>query len=610
MKKNNFSFLILIKTISFSLFFFIFCHNGQTAVPYFSSFLQNLDQFTSFGDVSLTTTGAKLSLENSDFSALSPNFAPIPLHEAYAYQLQFSLENFQLGDQFEFRYLFFTNGDYHAFRCQVASEQNFYCYLLAQTQTSQEILLPSAHYSSKLFANHRRYTLKIYQNATKFQVELWSTDNPNLGKVNTWQHYFYRYYNQENFFPPAIVLAKNLYSANVTQKTAALILHQFQTTPADFLLQLNLWPSYQTDVNWREQILGTTAQTDSPQTIGEIGCALTSATMIFNYYHYSFLPDGSPLDPAGLNHWLTQQPDGYFNHNLLNWQALVRLSTQLHQQYWREQSQLFPKFEYRYVKNEVEDFYWQTNYLYSSLELSQPLIAEVPGHFIVTNGLTMDNQIQVIDPYYPQVKTYNDLDQYRRAQIYNFRHFIPSYTDQSYLIVNVLGKNSFSFANSLDVKYYAVPLYEPTANGENSLIGYQYLIPQPPTGQYKIILSPPNNQNNQFQIFAYNHQGQVEFYPSSSTFIAQSGEVIAINFDKNLEENFAQFTDTFHHHDSWFVFDKQVVWPNQFIRLQFDYLNNKSFFHLADFYRLYYLEKNLISYKLSEQLLNFWQNQL
>ncbi len=593
----------------FLFLLFFFNASVQASVPYFSSFLTNLDQFTSFGEVNLVNEGAKLSLQNSDFSALSPNFAPVDIHDHYSYQLQFSLENFQVGDQFEFRYLFLTNGNYHAFRCQIVNEQNFTCHLIAQSSTEKAALTTDNNYSSRLFSNNRRYTLKLYQNEYTFNVEIWPTDEPEIGRAHAWENYLYRYFSQENVFPPAIVLAKNLHGNDITQNTAALTLHQFQANDADFLLQLNVWPSYQTDENWRQQILGTTDQTATPQTIGEIGCALTSAAMIFNYYHYSFLPDGSPLDPAGLNSWLIHQPDGYINHNLLNWQALTRLSTQLHQKYWLDQARLFPKFEYRFVNPKNEDIWWQPSYLYSSLDAGQPLIAEIPGHFIVANGITMDNQIQIIDPYYPQVKTYDDLAAYNRKKIYNFRHFVPSYTDQSFIIINVIGRTAFSFAKDIGTKYYTVPLYELNSSSNSVLIGYQYLIPQPPAGQYKIILFAPNTPS-QFQIFAYNHQGMVEFYPSYSAPVSSNGEIVSIDFDKNLDDNFAFFTDERHHHDHWFVFDKQISWPNQFIRLQFDYLINQEFFALADLYRLHYLERNIISYKLSEQLLNFWQNQL
>lgn len=603
MKKIS-SFLLLL------LFSYLFFSPTQAVVPYFSQFLDKLDPFTVFGEVNLVATGAKLSLQSSDFSALSPRFAPVATSDQYAYQLQFSLENFQLGDQFEFRYLFFAEDNYHAFRCQVVSQQNFTCRLIAQTSSAQEIVIPSTNYNARLFSNQRHYTLKIYQDEFTFQTELWPTDDPETGRIVAWENFLYHYNYPDNLFPPALVLARTLHSQAITQSNAAIILHQFQLTSANFLLQLNVWPSYQTDQNWRHHILGTTGQTNAPQTIGEIGCALTSAAMIFNYYHYSFSPNGNPLDPAGLNDWLIQQPDGYINHNLLNWQALTRLSNQLHQQLWQNQGQLFPKFEYRYINTNVQDPWWQPSYLHSSLDINQPLIAEVPGHFVVTNGITMNNQIQVIDPYYPQVKTYQDLGAYGRRKILNFRHFVPSYTDQSYIIVNVIGKNNFSFANDIDVKYHTVPLFELNPSGENLLIGYQYLIPQPPTGKYKIILFTPHNSTNKFQIFAYNHQGKTEFYPAYNAPVSENGEIITIDFDKNREENFASFTDTYHHHDQWFVFKQQVSWPNQFIRLQFDYLVSRNFFQLAEFYRQHYLNREIISYQFSEQLLNFWQNQL
>ncbi len=55
------------------------------------------------------------------------------------------------------------------------------------------------------------------------------------------------------------------------------------------------------------------------------GCALTSAAMVFKYYGYEKLPDGSALNPGTLNNWLKAN-NGYTRIGEVNWIALSTLS--------------------------------------------------------------------------------------------------------------------------------------------------------------------------------------------------------------------------------------------------------------------------------------------
>ncbi len=592
-----------------SNFFLFFVSSTFAQSTFFEAHLSNIDRFQGFGEIFLSQHGARLSLAGANFSALSPNLNPPASTQDYAYQVQLTPKNFRSGDQWEFRYFFLPDGSYHSFRCTLQADQIFACQLIKQTAIQA---FPFGTVTSHLTlpANNQSYTLLLSQNQNQFKVQFWPTDAPESGRLLAYIDDFYptKLASTPNLYPPALVLDRNL----TTNDDATLIWHYFRFATPDQFVATDVWPYYQTDPQWRNKILGHTDQNPDPQTIGEIGCALTSAVMLFHYYHYSFLPDGSPLTPASLNDWLKNQPDGYINANLLNWQALTRLSTQLHQQYHLSGNSSFPKFEYQFIRGPANDYYWQSVYSFTSLEAAQPLIAEITGHFIVVNKTTLDGQIGIIDPYYPEITALYDQPS-SREKIYNFRRFVPSYTDQSYFILNIIGQArvEFTFQNQ-PLRYEKIPLYQLQTDSDASevLLGYQYLVPKPTTGHYSIRLSAAT-LDSQFSFFTYNQNGTLHAFPSASESISPLvGEWFEFDFDKTLDTDFSVFTDNYHHFDTWSYFSQKLSWPHQFIRLQFDHLVNHQLFLLADFYRRHYLERQLISSDLSNQLSLFWQNQV
>lgn len=604
------SFIPLWTLSALLLFLFPNTLQAQTTPDlYFANYGQSLTDYTTFGSVTL---GEQIDLSltaEQTFSAVSPNFTPPALHDDFAYELQFSLTDFTLEDQFEFRYFFFPDGSFNSLRCTVTKVNALTCALFETTGngTTQFAKLPSTVNGAANPSVNTRYTLKLFQNANVFKINLWPTDQANTGQYMYYHYHLSQDNTHLNVFPPALVLTQTE-NASLAAKIG---LHQFLYSHSHYLTNLNLWPSAQTDPLWQDQILGHTGTTDQPQTIGEIGCALTSAAMIFNYYHYHTLPDGTTLDPDGLNQWLIKQKDGYVNKNLLNWQALTRLSTQLHQQYHLSDSQFFPKFEYKYVKDDTTAINWEVNYLNTGIHYYQePLILEIPGHFLVSDGITPDETFQIKDPYYTTRHFQSD---YPSGLIpISFRRLVPSFTDQSYLIINVLGQSKVRFTNGLGhyVKYSTTPLYSPNSTGGQSVIvGYQYLIAQPADDTYRISLSSPAT-DSRFSIFAYNIAGEVATFLNEEVAIHPDGETIKVTLHKNESIDFAIFDDLNRRHQTWIDFAAGLTWPWQFLHWQFNFLVEHEQFTLADFYRQNYLSRNLISQDLSDQLHQFWQNQL
>lgn len=614
MSKKTFSHLFAISLFCCLGFFYFSTRAAAAPITYFNSYLQHArnlnDQFYSWGEIFLGEQGARLALTDTDFSALSPKISPLPaLDGAYAHQLDFQLHNFQPGDQFEFRYLFLPDSSYQSLRCQVDSHYLLNCQVIKQTASQSLPFLRVTQHGALNLQAGSHLSLILYQNQNFFFLKLWSSDQAEFARFLVKTTDLTPYQQKAALFAPALVLDQQL----TTQKTAGLTLSHWQTTSADFTQTLALWPVYQTDPNWSQEILGHTAASGNPQTIGEIGCALTSSVMIFHHYHYHFLPDGQPLNPSTLNHWLTQQPDGYIDNNLLNWQALTRLSRQLQKQQLAQNphSSIFPKLEFQVITGNPNDSYWQETFIFSKVQAGEPIIAELPGHFIVFHGHAYNlANFLVVDPYYPQIQTFLQEQTYHRFYIYGLRYLRPSQTDQSYIIVNVLGDRQLFINSAATSQFQVIALRQPVAAGENSqTVGRQYLLAKPPTGTYHFHFTS-GSDTSQFSIFAYNQKGEVNPFPYDQSPISPEGESITLHFDSTSETDFAIFIDNLDHHQTWWTFNQSLSWPSQLLRLQFTYLVSHRLFATAEIYRRDYTDRGLLSPELSNQLFSFWQKQL
>ena len=174
---------------------------------------------------------------------------------------------------------------------------------------------------------------------------------------------------------------------------------------------LNVIDLKQYDVLWKNVIYDTAENWTSHPSIERWGCALTSASMILNYYGYNILPDA-------LNTWLKNQPDGYLSNGLVNWIAITRYSKIF-------SSSGKPALEYKRLGND-------SNILINELAHSRPAILEVPNHFIVAKSQT-ESSFGINDPAYsnkPTLLSYSNTFK-------SLRNFTPSYTDLSYVLLTI-----------------------------------------------------------------------------------------------------------------------------------------------------------------------------
>ena len=191
--------------------------------------------------------------------------------------------------------------------------------------------------------------------------------------------------------------------------------------PQEKNLHVSLWK--QSDPTWKfsEYDHASLWAAGDAITMQRWGCAVTSMAMILRYYGMTTLPDGQLLTPLTLNNWLKAQRDGFINGGSVNWLAVTRLT--------REISSILgtPKLEYAWISNALAT-------AKNEITNNRPVIMQLPGHFLVGDGIPVDNStILIKDPAY----TYTRLDQHERdgRPLQSVRQFVPSHTDLSYLQV-------------------------------------------------------------------------------------------------------------------------------------------------------------------------------
>ena len=261
----------------------------------------------------------------------------------------------------------------------------------------------------------------------------------------------------------------------------------------------------QNDLSWGENEYDQASQWvggAQPTTISRWGCALTSLTMLLNYYGYQNLPEGIPLNPGTLNDWLNQQPEGYLFQGWLNWRVIGKLTQQLSQ----ASAELnLPVLEFSYESISEDQ---QNNWLSLNSYQQQPSILQVPSHFVVHNGYDFDESSAIInDPLFEHqlLTTYDN-------QFISARVFQPSQTDISGL--TVAGKPGLkAILKQGEQLFDSQPFldqYLTTSDFTTHLSTgwWVYDWPKLSSGDYKLLLSNPGWQEKDFVVLATAQTGE------------------------------------------------------------------------------------------------------
>ncbi|MBQ6436375.1 hypothetical protein IJJ27_02310 [bacterium] len=455
----------------------------------------------------------------------------------YWYLYEISLQNFAVGDSFELIALVTAEGEEISFECRKNEQLILACtaYEKPPGQAKEhlkDLVWEEVGQPGWLADEGARIQVLLYRFGESLLLASWPRDlaRQEDSWARVWLSQPIDFWEQSEQQPQL-----KLSRVNVNSSQASLSVYQFMYADDDYQLQAQVPYLSQRDQRWASELVGS-----SEQTIGEIGCLLTDVVMVLNYYGYYLFPDGTLLTPASLNAWLQSQPDGYVAGNLLNFVALGRLSTLLHRDYV-EQGLNYPKLEYSYRDND-----WiyarQVPLSLSLFAHGQPAIVEVPGHFVVATGTDDFYNWQLADPYYgeqmPDMNAYVAQGKYLRS----VRRLTPSYTDQSYLVVNVLTSANENATVQIwdrvaqkEIEAQEVPLYQV---GTDEYLGYQLIVAKPETGDYEVKFTG-GLTGTQVQIWAYNQEGavavvadetvaekskawQFHFEPSSATIVSET----------------------------------------------------------------------------------------
>lgn len=267
----------------------------------------------------------------------------------------------------------------------------------------------------------------------------------------------------------------------------------------------------QIDPLWKDVEYDRAQGWSSVPTIGRWGCALTSLTMLLQYYGFDMMPNGEPLRPDTLNKWLVDQPDGYVGQGLVNWWAAARLSRILSDQYTTPQRKL-PVLEFSF-----QGVPWDETAL-AQLALEQPMIVQVPGHFALIHGYeTSTNDFFIADPLFD----FDRLSEHEAAL--SLRVFTPSHTDLSAFVVTHPANTSVTISDSAGgpISQTWQEWVEADDSNERSEKWQFTAVSQPTDGEYTVAWEGASSED--ISLLVYDQIGEVAV---SETLSSNSGPLL------------------------------------------------------------------------------------
>ncbi|MBD3279236.1 MAG: hypothetical protein GF390_00820 [Candidatus Pacebacteria bacterium] len=368
------------------------------------------------------------------------------------------------------------------------------------------------------------------------------------------------------------------------------------TKPTAEPVQLDVPLFSQVDPAWAAQEYNQARNWSQQPTIKRWGCALSSLAMIMRFYGLNWLPDGTELTPATLNIWLKEQPDGYVGEGLLNWLAAMRLASQISEQYSTVE-QLLPKLEYSQLKIELStELPGQFLPVIAQLDLGQPVILQIPGHFLVADGYPADQQdLFIKDPAFVNYQLFSE----HQTELLSTRIFTPSQTDLSYLLMVYPVGLQVELKNALGELVSNTQLMDDhlqdmiDQSGESSPQYLQQFLAQPAAGAYVIELSQPNLGPFNLEIYAYDQQGELSYWQEQG-WVGQQPLQFGLTYQTNGSSELTPLVD--------FNFFRQVL-----TELLFQQQLSKYYaWHQLDRLTGYAQQAELAAQQRYLQLLAFW----
>ena len=242
------------------------------------------------------------------------------------------------------------------------------------------------------------------------------------------------------------------------------------------------------------------------------GCALTSASMVLNFYGFN-------TNPKNLNEWLKSQTDGYLGNGLVNWLALSRFSN-------LNKTTDTPALEYRRFGNNQND-------LITELKNGSPPILKEQGHYVVAKSQLISS-FGINDPAFSERVT---LDSYGNTYL-AMNTFRPTHTDLSYIMLTIDPKYSLQvFDNAGNeilghtfIEEGLVDDADASQNTSGSISVFQ--LPTPREGIYKVNLSGNPGQYD-LNFYTYDKDANVKKLIKSGVLFGDTQDSFNITFSSN-----------------------------------------------------------------------------
>ncbi len=322
--------------------------------------------------------------------------------------------------------------------------------------------------------------------------------------------------------------------------------NEYSSLPVPYLSQTN--PIWGKDEYDHSQSLGF-----NPYTFDRWGCAVTSATMILNYYGFNHLPDSSPLTPGSLNQWLNNS-QGYDygigsdgNYSYLNFAKIASLTHLL-----SSQNSSLPDLEWipNFGKNPNNDTLIDKDISAAQPDIIRVTNAQTSSHFVVTTGKTASSY-SINDPYWK----YSDLTSFNNT--YDaIEQFVPSHTNLSYitLVINpsvqiLLNHNQqnngkiykngqfSSYNDNPQILYqYEPPINNTDTSGKSMSLGTgvnSLLVPKPENGMYTIMLSSPKTVIYTLNLDTFQTEGSSKSSKIIGILTPNSPQTLVLNFNSD-----------------------------------------------------------------------------
>lgn len=291
----------------------------------------------------------------------------------------------------------------------------------------------------------------------------------------------------------------------------------------------------QTDPQWRSNVYNGAnnwAVPASYDTIGDWGCAMTSAAMVLNYYGINKLPDGTILNPGTLNIWLKNN-NGYadgINNGYLVPGAITALSKQAKAinnitEFDMLEAHVIPNFDFNQLANDINN--------------SHPEVIGVNGnsHFVAATGVN-GNTFFINDPYFKRTL----LTDYGNT-FASLTEYSPAHSDGSYIMA--IGTNNIDYilqnsnGDTIGNQFIQNPIIDPITGNTSGNSSLNDFFLKPDLGNYFILVTDPGSdpQNYRLNLYLYDKNANLTLKKIQGIISSGKQDSIKIQFDHDNANN-------------------------------------------------------------------------